>query len=271
MNTNLKDILLQYKGFLKTPTLWKKNPVYELQQIDLPKKNDSIFNDKVNSELRLGKLVERFVHHELASYKSIQILAENVQIQNDKITIGEIDFILRINNIPVHLEVIYKFYLYDKNIGNTELEHWIGPNKKDNLVKKLTKLKEKQLPIIYNKFSSNILKDLEIDIVDLEQYVYFKAQLFIPFKSIKPQFKNLNEDCIKGFYIHFDKINELNSCKFYIPSKVNWLQEIQIHKEWLNFEKFSIEIQKIIKNKSAPLCWLKYPNGETEKFFVIWW
>ena len=67
---------------------------------------------------------------------------KNYQIQNKKTTVGELDFILQKNHSPIHLEVIYKFYLYDDTFGNSEIEHWIGPNRNDNLVKKLTKLKE---------------------------------------------------------------------------------------------------------------------------------
>ena len=29
--------------------------------------------------------------------------------------------------------------------------------------------------------------------------------------------------------------------------------------------------EPIIQNKTSPLCWIKYPNGEVKKFFVVWW
>ena len=95
-----------------------------------------------------------FISHS-SKDKEIKILAENVQIQNEKTTVGEIDCILTTAKKPVHLEIIYKFYLYDKSVGTNELEHWIGPNRRDSLVSKLNKLKDKQLPLLYNLFWSN--------------------------------------------------------------------------------------------------------------------
>jgi len=61
------------------------------------------------------------------------------------------------NNKPIHLEIIYKFYLYDPSIGLTQLDHWIGPNRRDSLVKKLTKLKQKQLPLLYHPLITQLL------------------------------------------------------------------------------------------------------------------
>ena len=54
-------------------------------------------------------------------------------------------------NQLIHLEVSYKFYLYDENLGKLESEKWIGPNKRDSLVQKTAKLKSKQLPILFHK------------------------------------------------------------------------------------------------------------------------
>ena len=43
----------------------------------------------------------------------------------------------------LHLELVYKFYLYDKNLGEKEIERWIGPNRSDSLLEKyLVKVQE---------------------------------------------------------------------------------------------------------------------------------
>jgi len=62
--------------------------------------------------------------------------------------VGELDCLILRDKKPIHLEVIYKFYLYDASVGDTEIAHFIGPNRKDSLIEKLTKLQEKQLPIL---------------------------------------------------------------------------------------------------------------------------
>lgn len=271
MDLKTKDIQLQYYGFLNTPQLWSKNEVFELQQFKLQKIKTPLFEGFLPKNQRLGKRVENFLSHQLKQDATINILVENIQIQNNKITLGELDCILTQNNKPIHLEVIYKFYLYDTSVGETELEHWIGPNRRDSLVAKLNKLKEKQLPLLYNSFTKPLLKKLHLKTDTIQQQVVFKAQLFIPFNTRNIDFKPLNSNCVKGFYIHFNQLQQFNMCKFYIPSKTNWLQEIQIQTKWQSFEKFFQKIEVFLDQKSAPLCWLKYANGETEKFFVVWW
>ena len=129
-----------------------------LPQIKLNKQNINSTNLAVKQKLRLGHLVERFVSHELHYSKNIEVLAENIQIKQEKVTIGEIDCLLKYKQTPIHLEISYKFYLYDESVGASELEHWIGPNRKDSLIEKITKLKTKQLPLLYKPAAEQLLK-----------------------------------------------------------------------------------------------------------------
>lgn len=271
MNTNSKDIQNQYQGYKNTPVLWEDDSLFGLQQFKLPRQNDCRFNEQIPDNLRLGKRVERFVSAELDQVSTIEVLLENKQIQHDKTTIGELDCILMQDGAPIHLEIIYKFYLYDNLVGTTEMEHWIGPNRNDTLLKKLTKLKEKQLPLLYSEHTKPILEELELHVETIKQQVCFKAQLFIPYKAKEPQFKLINKVCLNGFYIHSAEINQLKDCKFHIPSKINWLLEVQTQVDWLNFKVFSKQITEITNKKTSPLCWVKFPNGTVQKFFVVWW
>ncbi len=271
MNSKSQDIQNQYQGYKSTALLWKNNSVFGVTQFEVPKQKDTIFNELLPDNLRLGKCVERFVSHELKQHKEIEVLIENTQVQHDKRTIGEIDCILKQKETPIHLEIVYKFYLYDHRVGTTEIEHWIGPNRNDTLFKKLTKLKEKQLPLLYSDHTKPILNDLELNAQTIKQRVYFKAQLFIPYKAEIPEFKLLNKDCLIGFYIHHTDIEQFKECKFYILTKLNWLLEVQTQVNWVNYKTFSEQITPIVLEKSAPLCWLKFPNGITKKLFVVWW
>ena len=270
MDLRSKNVQLQYQGYINTPLLWKNHAVLGLKQLELSKQNTINFDESIPTNLLLGKRVERFVHAELQHYEKIKILLKNAQIQNQKITIGEIDCILKLDEMPVHLEIIYKFYLYDSRIGNTEIDHWIGPNRNDSLLKKLNKLKDKQLPLIYNAHTKSILDKLNLNADQLQQRVYFKAQLFTPYKVIV-NFKRLNKECISGFYIHFSEIEQFSDCKFFMPIKVDWLIEVQSHVDWLVYNQFYKKITPIINDKIAPLCWIKFPNGSVQKFFVVWW
>jgi len=271
MDLNSKEIQLQYEGFLQTPLLWKSKEIFGLEQLNLPKKQVTVFEENIQKKLRLGKRVERFVCNELNQYKTITVLKENIQIQDGNTTIGEIDCLLKQQNKPIHLEIVYKFYLYDKTVGSTELEHWIGPNRKDSLIKKLTKLKGKQLPLLFKPQTKPYLEKIKIHTKEIKQLVYFKAQLFIPFQLKNYTFKLINNNCIKGFYIYFQELSQFSNCKFYIPTKVNWLLETQIFVNWLSYDEFKHRTNVFIQNKTSPLCWVKQPNGKIYKIFIVWW
>lgn len=270
MNQKTKDIQKRYDGFLQTNCLWKGDDVCKLQQFEISSKSCKI-NFEIDEKLRLGKYIERFVSYQLKQEKSIKIVSENIQIQQEKRTLGELDCIILKNNKPIHLEIIYKFYLYDETIGGNEIEHFIGPNRKDSLLEKIMKLKEKQLPLLYSNECKEYLKTINLNEANIIQQVYFKAQLFIPFSNQNIELINLNNDSISGFYITQKELELFSSCKFYIPIKKDWITEPYQNVNWINFQEFKEKTKEYLDRKFSPLYWLKKPNGELTKMFLVWW
>lgn len=260
----------RYEGFLNSSFLWKKDTVNELTQFDINSKSIKI-EIEIDDKLRLGKYIERFVSFELNQQNDISILTENVQIQEGKRTLGELDCLLLKNNKPIHLEIIYKFYLYDGSVGNNEIEHFIGPNRKDSLIEKLTKLKDKQLPLLYNEACKPYLNAFNLASKDISQCIYFKAQLFVPFSNQDIILNNLNNDCIIGYYINRDELEEFETCKFYIPSKKDWLIIPHPNVSWLNYLDFNIRAEDYFKREFSPMCWIKFNTGVIKKVFLVWW
>lgn len=260
----------RYEGFLKTPFLWINDAVYNLDQFKITSKFNKI-EVVLDEKLRLGKYVEQLVSFELSQQNNISVLAENIQIQDGKITLGELDCLLLRNNEPIHLEIIYKFYLYDAFVGESEIDHFIGPNRKDSLKEKLTKLKEKQLPLLYSNTCKPYLDELDLIVENITQQVYFKAQLFLPFSNKHIELKTLNTNCVAGFYINQNELNQFIDCKFYIPNKKDWLILPHTNVSWLNFNVFETATQDYFEQKFSALCWIKFNNGELKKLFLVWW
>ncbi|PWH83582.1 DUF1853 domain-containing protein [Algibacter marinivivus] len=260
----------RYEGFLKTPCLWVNNSIFNIEQFEISSKYDKI-EISLDENLRLGKYVERLVSFELEQQNDISVLAENIQIQDGKITLGELDCLLLKNDKPVHLEIIYKFYLYDESVGDSEINHFIGPNRKDSLLEKLNKLKDKQLPLLYSDVCKPYLDTLDINIEVIKQQVYFKAQLFLPFSNQDIKLNTLNTDCIAGFYINLNALQQFEDCKFYIPNKKDWLVIPHANVNWLNFNTFELKTKNFLEQKFSALCWIKFKNGELKKLFLVWW
>ena len=270
MHQKTKDIQKRYEGYLQTACLWNNHPVYTLIQFQIESKSAKI-DIEIDEKLRLGKYIERFVSFELQQDSSISIIAENIQIQREKITLGELDCIINKEAKPIHLEVIYKFYLYDNSVGKTEIDHLIGPNRKDSLVEKLNKLKDKQLPLLYSNECSKYLESIDLKAPKIVQQVYFKAQLFIPFSSKNIQLEKINQDCIVGFYINRKELTQFSDCKFYIPIKKDWIVIPHKNVNWQTYVDFKENAEGYYQKKTSPLCWLKKQNGEIVKIFLVWW
>lgn len=267
MEINTKKLQQQYQGFLNTNLLWK-NTFYGLQQLDLLRINTRVYNGNLTENPRLGKRVESFVSCYLEQFESIKIVHENIQIQKENRTIGEIDCVLFQDNTPTHLEVVFKFYLYNNSVGNSEIEHWIGPNRNDSLQQKLEKLSTKQLPLLFREETQ---KYLDIDVSKTQQKVFFKAQLFVPYANQNTVFEQLNSDCVTGFYINQQQLEQFNTAKFYIPTKMDWLLEPHKQVDWFSFETFNKTTSELLAQNKSPLCWMKQQNGEISKFFLVWW
>ena len=260
----------RFEGFIKTPVLWKNSSVYKLTQFEIEQRSLS-FDIAIDANLRLGKYVERFVSYQLSKDNSIKTIAENIQISKNKITLGELDCILLKGEKPIHLEIIYKFYLYDASLGKDSLQHWIGPNRKDSLVEKLDKLQQKQLPLLYSKECLEYLESINLNVKDIEQQVYFKAQLFVPFRMNTAIESSINKDCIVGFYIHQEELSQFKNAKFYIPSKKDWLIIPHTNIDWLHYKDFVRESSTYLQRQFSPLCWIKTNTGELKKIFLVWW
>lgn len=260
-----------YKGYLYTPLLWRDGSVFELDQFIVPTIKTSAYTNELTSHFRLGKLVELFVFNELSAINGLKFFLKNIQIIENKTTLGELDCLLSFEGKAIHLEIVYKFYLYDPENGTTELDRWIGPNRKDSFINKLNKLKNKQLPLLKNTAVTPILSSLGLKVAAIEQKVYFKAQLFVPLKLAGTSLPLINNDCIKGFYIKKDQLITFEKHQFYMPTKLDWLLEVSDTVAWCNYSVFLPIIEKELCNEHSPLCWLKDKDGKLSKAFIVFW
>jgi len=135
----------QLRGFCNTPSLFENDfygfKLFELEDIDLD--NFDINNIQILQQLPLGKRVEHFFDAIIEQSPNYERILKNKQIIQDKHTFGEIDFILfnKKRNIYEHIEMQYKFYVYDDNIKE-EIHRYVGPNRSDTLYLKLEKTKK---------------------------------------------------------------------------------------------------------------------------------
>jgi len=218
--------------------------------------------------------MESFFSYLIKTSSEYHLIIENLQIPKNRITIGEIDFIIenRIKNELIHIEMVYKFYVYDPSF-KTEEERWIGPNRKDSLFQKIKKLREYQFPLINHEETKKVLNTYKIDSTQLKQKVCFKANLFVPWEMREKFYPQINNSCIRGFWIHLHQFipKDFADHVFLAPKKPDWPIDPLANDEWV---PFSIIYEKVVEfhNKNiSPLLWMKTAKAKVERFFVVWW
>ena len=242
-------------------------PAFSLTQLQL----ENELGVQLITNVRLGQLVERLVGKLLRASSNFDVLHENVQVLDDRRTIGEIDFLLeeKTTHEIIHLELAYKFYLFDLSISKEPINNWIGPNRNDSLIEKLEKLKTKQFPLVHDERTQAQLPHLNL--TNVRQELCLMVSLFVPFQyhgDLEPQYQH----AIKGYYLNWGTFKSLNhsGISYSIPNKKEWGIAPSENENWLQFEEVQERILRSIQEKQCPLVWQKH-GGKFSVFFVTWW
>lgn len=213
---------------------------------------------------RLGKRAEFIFEQILNSSKEIKLLGKNIQLIENGKTIGEIDYLLGYKKTTIHLELATKFYLWDETLDSKLVNQWIGPNRKDHLHLKLSRLKDHQFPIIK---SPTFLK-LGQPQPD-KQCLLLKAMLFIP-PNTQKLFPENFKNCIAGYWFNLEQFISLNDSEFFVPSKMDWFINPNQNIEWYDKQSILEEIKDYHSRNFSPLVWIKQSDSY-KRCFVVWW
>jgi len=242
-------------------------PSFRLAQLKL----QGEFDFELPNNLRLGHLVEKVVSGLIKRSRNFEMLYENIQIVEDKNTLGELDFIIEEDSTKriIHLELAYKFYLYDPRISEVPIMNWIGPNRKDSLQEKLEKLKRKQFPLLDHPQVKAKLRSRANE--QISQALCFLVSLFIPF-DFKDRLDPVFENTVKGYYLNFERFKELDrpSKSYCLPDKRQWGMAPSENNLWMNAKELNHLIADGMEEKRAVLCWQK-EKDLFSSFFIVWW
>ncbi|NQZ43498.1 MAG: DUF1853 family protein [Flavobacteriaceae bacterium] len=261
------------QGFYETPPLWT-NSQFGLEQFDFPEIQFEQQDGFVPKEgLRLGHQMEGVFEWLLEKSGRYGVLASNLLVEEGKLRIGELDFIVKeqATEAVFHVELAFKFYLIDSSISEP-IYRLVGPNKKDMFFTKLEKLKSKQFPLRSHPSLTDLWSRLDVALEDVVSRCCFKAQLFEPYSgpvSIRP----LNTSCILGQWITFEDFesNSFRSAKYYIPYKSEWPLRPHPAVVWMTHFEALMEVNIRMVKKQSPLLWVKDSDGALSKLLVVWW
>jgi hypothetical protein len=273
----MKKELQNSAGFLTTNLISKKPLISRVSNFDFSSGEVIAFSDtslNIPERLMLGKRAERYFSEWIKQSQKYDLVAENIQVIEEKQTLGEFDFIVRRKSDQqlIHVELVYKLYLFDPNVNGTEFQHWIGPNKKDRLDYKLDKLSNHQFPLLFHDAAIAKLSDLNVDTDGIEQQVLFLANLFVPLGN-EVQFNEVNEDAIEGKWMNLHQWEQTfdSQTLFAIPPKTDWFSKKLEAIEWLSKERAREMILSHHEQQRSPLVYSKDENGAQRRDFVVFW
>lgn len=271
----MSNLEKQFQGYINTSSLFEE--IDGLKQFELDIKERAWFKFSkldLSSKLTLGSRVEDFFRFYINHSSNYELVKHNIQIIHEKHTLGELDFILFDKKAQkyIHVEHVYKFYLYDDSFQN-EIDRYIGPNRNDTFSKKLEKLKNRQLPLLYKDETKKYLDD--IDIESCEQKVCFKGNIYLPLYLENSTIPLLNNSCVRGFYLsreEFVSDMSFHAFEYFLPEKFDWVRHPNSNERWVSFDEVIVEIDELLQKEKSPLVWLKdTKNNTTKSFFVTWW
>jgi len=273
------SILDQFHGFLKTPDIFPEPKKSELKKFEFP---EVVITDSLKASLKnlhhprnsvLGKRMESFFEIAIEHSSRYDLIASNIQIIEDKQTLGELDFLLFDNEKekPLHVELVYKLYVFDPEFPS-ELKSWIGPNRRDSFSEKLEKLSKKQFPLLLKDETSNYLEKLGLEPGEIEQQLCFKAQLYTPVDLDLKKDTIVNPHGYFGNWFSLEEFLEKNWTNnlFYSPKKRDWSCEPENNQNWMSHSSLLADIETLFQNNKAPLVWMKTKKSY-HRFFIVWW
>jgi len=224
-----------------------------------PQHIQAYFSEK--SGFKLGHYFEDLIAYWFIINPHYEILSKNLIISENKITLGEIDFIIRDLNQEknIHLEVAVKFYL---KVEHNNQSYWFGPNLHDRLDLKLEKTLNKQITFSETDIAQKQLSGLNI-VVD-EHMVLLKGRLFCYSKNLTDDLCWLSESDFKALK---------SDSNWIILNKTHWLSEVNnIDYNFLPSEVLSKQDLNELLNSgelALPVCVVRIDNNkETNRLFI---
>ncbi|MCL9773225.1 DUF1853 family protein [Vibrio sp. S4B1] len=162
---------------------------------------------------RLGFLYQELCRRHFEQHPDYDVVAEEIQLQQDKKTLGAIDFLIsnKRQSTLEHWEVAIKFYLLKDN-------RWYGPNAKDRLDMKLSRMLDHQLLMS----DTDAFKAQFPDLAPNSKHLLMQGRLYVNPFNIEPVPKqclgfDLDEHNIAGFWCYQKDIAKLTEPMYTLP------------------------------------------------------
>ncbi|MEX2380582.1 MAG: DUF1853 family protein [Vicingaceae bacterium] len=214
------------------------------------------------SKLPLGKYAEKLLQMFFEHHPNFKLIAQNIQLVKDKLTVGEIDYLLYDlkKDKHIHLEFALKFYLQTVWKGKVT---FLGPNVKDSLSKKSQKLIKRQSQLLIQHAD---LLPTDLRSIDFQPQIWMKGVRFYPFQG------NENYTHSRAWWLNIENIEFLQQADFtfeLINHKKDWIFPYYKASS-VEFETLSSKAKKYLEQKANALMVVRRKGGEVvDRGFIM--
>ncbi|AMO95755.1 hypothetical protein CFter6_3103 [Collimonas fungivorans] len=218
---------------------------------------------------RLGLYAEKllafyFEQHQMLVAHSVQVRAS----KND--TIGEFDFLLRLNGGLVHWEFASKFYLLETSGGSLQADDFIGRDMADSLGSKMQKLLQHQLALSRHPASQAHLNEAVVS-----AQVLMKGWLFYQDQQHPASVPGVSANACRGYWCAVSDLALDETAACYLLPRQRWLAPAKVAlADALSPAQMRLALSQHFAGDISPvlLVSLRPENGyglETDRGFVV--
>lgn len=202
--------------------------------------NMPAFNAKDFLARNLGGYYENLVSFIINNARYLLDIKRNIRVYNNKITLGEFDFIGSSRAGDFHLECAIKYYL--RTGAGTELKDFIGPGKKDRLDLKYERMLNHQLKL--SQTPQGIQACLQEGLRPSIFIMLIQGYLFHPFDEFGSQIElhpTINPNHLQGWWLRQNEVSNIKDADQYvIMKKPFWL--IANRSNLLTYSELKLEL-----------------------------
>jgi hypothetical protein len=166
---------------------------------------------------RLGRYAEKLMAFFFA-HQGI-LVAHGVQVRAEKNnTIGEFDFLLRINEQLVHWEFATKFYLLESTGTGHDADYFVGPNLADTLGAKMRKIFDRQLMLSQHPAAQiHLPEPVVVAQALVKGWLFYHDDV-----GDSKMFGTADAHC-RGFWCSLAESVDINAERYAILPRLDWL------------------------------------------------
>jgi hypothetical protein len=218
---------------------------------------------------RVGHYFEALVTAWIQHLPQWEVLGKDVQVTQEKRTLGAFDFIVRNPEGGIeHWEVAVKYYLL---LGQPDdWACWIGPNQRDRLDKKVNRMRDHQLALSTRPEAHAALQRLGVDRIH-QRVALLKGILFSPWGTTVTQ-PTYAQSTPQGRWVEVSNLKKLQhstpASRWMKREKPYWLAPIRKEGDATDFTDLPHGVQR-------PEMWARLTQAEdgmweeAERWFLV--